>query len=55
MGFKMRCEQDGNQLRIFVLEWYKQTDFSGSSKAVFGQLLERIHTLQQQDLILVKE
>ncbi|WP_436484406.1 hypothetical protein [Chitinophaga sp. ARDCPP14] len=55
LGFKMRCEQDGNQLRIFVLEWYKQTDFSGSSKAVFGQLLERIHTLQQQDLILVKE
>ncbi|MEZ2442471.1 DUF3857 domain-containing protein [Chitinophaga sp. RCC_12] len=55
LGFKMRCEQDGNQLRIFVLEWYKQTDFSGSTKAVFGQLLERIHTLQQQDLILVKE
>lgn len=55
LGFKMRCEQDGNQLRIFVLEWYKKTDFSGSSKAVFGQLLERIHTLQQQDLILVKE
>lgn len=55
LGFKMRCEQDGNQLRIFVLEWYKKTDFSGSSKAVFGQLLERIHTLQQQDLVLVKE
>lgn len=54
-GFKMRCEQDGGQLRIFVLEWYKQTDFSGNSKAAFGQLLERIRVLQQQDLLLVKE
>lgn len=55
LGFKMRCEQDGNQLRIFVLEWYKQTDYTGASKAVFGELLRRIHVLQQQDLILVKE
>lgn len=55
LGFKMRCEQDSGQLRIFVLEWYKQTDFSGSSKAAFGQLLKRIQVLQQQDLVLVKE
>lgn len=55
LGFKMRCEQDGSLLRIFVLEWYKQTDFSGDSKAAFGQLLKRILVLQQQDLILVKE
>lgn len=55
LGFKMRCEQDGSQLRIFVLEWYKQTGFSGNSKTAFGQLLKRIQVLQQQDLVLVKE
>ncbi|SEW33681.1 DUF3857 domain-containing protein [Chitinophaga arvensicola] len=54
LGFKMRCEQDGNELRIFVLEWYKQTDYTGASKAVFAELLKRIHVLQQQQLILSK-
>jgi hypothetical protein len=55
VGFKMRCEQDGNHLHIFVIEWYKQTDFTGENKKVFGQLINRIHTLQQQQLIFVKE
>ncbi|PSL42621.1 uncharacterized protein DUF3857 [Chitinophaga niastensis] len=55
LGFKMRCEQDGNHLHIFLIEWYRQTDFTGESKKVFGQLLNRINTLQQQQLVLVKE
>ena len=55
MGLKMRCEQDGNVLHIFVLEWYRQTDFSGENKKIFGQMLNRARILQQQDLVLVKE
>ena len=55
LGLKMRCEQDGNVLHIFVLEWYRQTDFSGENKKIFGQMLNRARILQQQDLVLVKE
>lgn len=55
LGFKMRCEQEGNVLHIFVLEWYRQTDFSGENKKIFGQMLNRIHLLQQQNLVLEKE
>lgn len=55
LGFKMRCEQDGNLLHIFILEWYRQMDFSGEDKILFWQLLNRMHTLQQQDLVLEKE
>ncbi|HEY9257912.1 DUF3857 domain-containing protein [Chitinophaga sp.] len=55
LGYKMRCEQDGNMLHIFIVEWYRQTDLYGSSKSIFGQILQRIQKLQQQDLVLVKE
>ena len=55
LGYKMRCEQDGSQLHIFIVEWYRQTDFSGEDKEVFRQLLSRVGALQQQDLELVKE
>ncbi|TWF39121.1 uncharacterized protein DUF3857 [Chitinophaga polysaccharea] len=55
LGLKMRCEQDGNQLNIFVLEWYRQTDFTGNNKQLFSQLVHKVHALQQQYLVLVKE
>jgi hypothetical protein len=55
IGFKIRCEQNGNQLTIFTLEWYRQENYTGSAKATFGKMLKRLQILQLQDLILVKQ
>lgn len=55
LGLKMRCEQEGNMLHIYIIDWYRQTDFSGNNKSIFGQMLHTVRKLQQQDLILVKE
>ena len=55
LGLKVRCEQDGNQLNIFVLEWYRQTDFTGNNKQLFSQLVHKVRALQQQHLVLAKE
>jgi hypothetical protein len=55
LGYKMRCEQDGNMLHIFIVEWYRQTDMYGNNKSIFGQMLHTIHKIQQLDLVLVKE
>ena len=55
LGCKMRCEQEGNVLHIFLVEWYRQTDLYGNNKSIFGQMLQTIHKLQQQNLVLVKE
>ena len=55
LGYKMRCEQDGSQLHIFIVEWYRQMDFTEENKEVFRQLLSKVGAIQQQDLELVKE
>lgn len=55
LGYKMRCEQEGNVLHIFIVEWYRQMDFYGENKNIFGQMLSNIRKVQQQDLVLVKE
>ncbi|MGO4293819.1 hypothetical protein [Chitinophaga sp. RAB17] len=55
LGYKMRCEQEGNVLHIFIVEWYRQMDFYGENKSIFGQMLNTIRKVQQQDLVLVKE
>ncbi|MCW3463604.1 hypothetical protein [Chitinophaga nivalis] len=55
LGYKMRCEVVNNQVHIFIIEWYRQTDFSNNAKQSFAQMIGRIKVLQRQELILAKE
>lgn len=55
LGYKMRCEQEGNMLHIFIVEWYKQMDLNGAQKNLFGQIQQQISKAQQQNLVLQKE
>ncbi|CAL1516899.1 DUF3857 domain-containing protein [Chitinophaga sp. MM2321] len=55
LGFKMRCEQENNRLNIYTIEWYSQTDYTGEDKKTFEEMIRRLKTLQQQELILTKE
>ncbi|MFY0254865.1 DUF3857 domain-containing protein [Chitinophaga sp. 30R24] len=54
LGYKMRCEQEGNQLHIFVVEWYRQTNFYGAQKMLFQQMMDLIQKIQSQNLVLEK-
>ncbi|MBO9733235.1 MAG: DUF3857 domain-containing protein [Chitinophaga sp.] len=55
LGYKMRCEQEGNMLHIFIVEWYKQMDLNGTQKNLFGQIQQQISKTQHLDLVLQKD
>ncbi|WP_161596656.1 DUF3857 domain-containing protein [Chitinophaga vietnamensis] len=55
LGYKMRCEESGNQLHIYLIEWYRNTDFNDAEKPAFEAMMKRIKHIQQQGIILEKK
>lgn len=54
LGYTMSSRVDNNRVAIYVIEWYRQTSYSGALREVFGKIMAR-QTTQPTELILEKE
>ncbi|RFS24826.1 DUF3857 domain-containing protein [Chitinophaga silvatica] len=54
LGYKIKCTQDGQQLRVFIIEWYKNADITGKSKQSFKAIQQKVSQLQKLDMVFSK-
>jgi hypothetical protein len=54
MGYKIKCVQNGQQLNVFVIEYYKEANLNGESKQTFRAIQKKIAQLQKEDMVFVK-
>ncbi|MDQ0108280.1 hypothetical protein J2T02_003408 [Chitinophaga terrae (ex Kim and Jung 2007)] len=54
LSYRIKCDQNGQQLTIFIIEWYKQNDLSGNSKLKFKAVQEKIRQIQKLEMVLTK-